>query len=77
MPEALFKEYIEFTDGRLVWCRGKTIFVEVGALGPFINELRVTLNGKYVGMGIDEAIKLRNIIDLGIEVLKRNPTQPL
>lgn len=76
MPEALFKEYLEFIDGKLVWWRGKTVFVEVGALGLSINELRLTLNGNYIGMGIAEAIKLRNMIDRGIEILKRNPYQP-
>ena len=75
MVEPLFKEYLELTDGKLVWCRGKTVIVEVGPLGPLINELRILLDGKYAGMGLEEAVVIRDMLDRGIAILKQNPYQ--
>jgi len=75
MQESPFKERIEFTDGKLVGSRGKTMVVEVGALGPRINELRLILDGHYVGMDLEEAMALRDTINKGINVLKQNHLQ--
>ena len=73
MADPLFKERLEFTDGSLRWWTGKILAVEVGAIGPTINELRMILDGSYVGMDLEEAIAVRDMLNRGIEVLKNNP----